>query len=206
MTMAGVAAAFDVQMMQDQRLLAVLSEKLGISVSKQADVVVEDLDGFEMRRQTSSEAACHKLALVPEGALVEWPDDGNPWPLVSMRNVYIFAGMPPTFRTMFQRAAEDGRFEGARRWVNCTLWLDATEEEVLDSLNTTVDVFPLVEIGSYPSCDVDAGRRRLSITFEAFDEDQLKNAWAHFKGQLPPEIVVEEDDQMGNVGNVAASK
>merc|ERR1712151_1431560 len=100
--MAGVAAAFDASLVEDQRLRAVLE-------GNNSSIVEEP--SRKLNRQRSPEAA-YKMALVPEGACVEWPSDGNPWPLVSMKNVYIFAGMPSVCRTMFERAAKDGRFEG----------------------------------------------------------------------------------------------
>lgn len=174
-TMAGVAAAFDCHLIEDHRFYAML---------------VGHAQGSDR------EVSCRKMATVPEGATVEWPDDGNPWPLVVMRNVYMFAGMPSVFRTMFERASRDGRFTGSRHWVACSLWLDADEMEVADSLQRTVDAFLSVEIGSYPALHCDdaensaARRERLSISFEAFDPTQLQAAEQHFLDSLPPGILV----------------
>merc|ERR1712048_402323 len=139
------------------------------------------------------ERAHHKMASVPEGAVVEWPDDGNPWPLVSMRNVYTFAGNPIIFKSMFERGASDGRFEGARRWLSHTLWLDAEEVEVLDALQHTVDSFPLVEIGSYPVAPTADSRRRLSITFQSFDAEQLHAAHTQLAQALPASMLIDDD-------------
>merc|ERR1711935_1264992 len=101
-----------------------------------------------------------------------------------MGNVYIFAGMPSVCRLMFERAAKDGRFAGERQWICATIRLDAEEADILEPLQHTVDAFPDVDIGSYPHAvtagnaphDVekiipDARTCRLTITFEAFDED-----------------------------------
>mmetsp|Transcript_69634 Transcript_69634/g.123269 ORF Transcript_69634/g.123269 Transcript_69634/m.123269 type:complete len:564 (+) Transcript_69634:83-1774(+) len=179
-TMAGIAEAFDVSLTENQRLFALLASKSGGSESSRGDRTL----------------ACKKMAQLPEGATVEWPEDGNPWPIVSMRNVFIFAGNPPVFRSMYERAAGDGRFKGARHWVSLTLWLDADEEDVLEALQRTVEYFPFVEIGSYPSTSAEAEanrRRRLSITFEAFDEEQVAAARRHLKEGLPAGILTLDD-------------
>jgi len=180
-TMAGVAAAFDVSLTEDERLFSLLTKVTGSSESSRGDRTL----------------ACRKMAQVPEGATVEWPEDGNPWPIVSMRNVFIFAGNPPVFRSMYERAAGDGRFEGACHWILRTLWLDADEEDVLEALERTVEYFPFVEIGSYPSTSAatdENRRRRLSITFEAFDEEQVVAARKHLKDGLPSGILTQDDE------------
>lgn len=140
------------------------------------------------------------MASVPQGATVEWFGDGNPWPLVYMKNVYIFAGMPEVFIAMFKRAASDGRFNGAQRWASSALDLDAEEESILDALQATVDAFPNVTIGSYPksrTCTKVANgveekngtpnewQHRLSISFEAFDEEFITAARNHLVSALP---------------------
>jgi len=193
LTMAGIAAAFDVCLVEDERLFEVLSNRSS--------------GGF-LQRQVSDpcsgdrELAFKKMAQLPEGSCVEWPEDGNMWPIVSMRNVYIFAGAPHTCRAMFERVAKDGRFEGEQQWVSRTLWLDAEEEDVLESLQRTVDSFPLVEIGSYPSTTVPGAsdttdlsrRRRLSITFEAFEEEQVLAARDHLMAACPEGILVLDEE------------
>jgi len=197
-TMAGIAAAFNVGLVEDKRLYAMLASAGAKRGARGNAAGVLDASGGKinsssepMARQPtpSTEAAYRKMASLPRGALVEWPDDGNPWPVVSMRNVYIFAGLPTAFRQMFGRAARDGRFEGARRWLQESVWLDAEEEEVPDALQSTVDGCPLVEIGSYPAAAV-VGRQRLNIVLEAFDPEHLAAARAHLLGALPAALVV----------------
>eukprot|EP00420_Gonyaulax_spinifera_P015344 CAMPEP_0197895334 /NCGR_PEP_ID=MMETSP1439-20131203/37029_1 /TAXON_ID=66791 /ORGANISM="Gonyaulax spinifera, Strain CCMP409" /LENGTH=552 /DNA_ID=CAMNT_0043515761 /DNA_START=61 /DNA_END=1719 /DNA_ORIENTATION=- len=193
-SMEGVAAAFGASLDVDERFLAMLSSR-----------------GF------SSESASRKMAHVPKGSKIEWLEDGNPWPLVSMRNVYIFAGMPSVFKAMFQRASADGRFNGTHLWASCMLKLDAEEVGILERLQETVDKFPKVTIGSYPSTvapvdgvsvegsgDEHVGingkqsrswRCRLSITFESFDPEEAQAARAHLAAVVERRMLSPEDLQ-----------
>jgi len=183
-TMEGLATAFDSELLEDERFLAMLGDQGGSSGS-----------GSSGRGDRS--AAFKKMAQLPRGASVEWPDDGNPWPIVSMRNVFIFAGRPDVFRAMYKRTAGNGRFKGAKQWVSRTLWLDTEEEDVLEALSRTVDHYPFVEIGSYPHSVPDdavdsARRKRLSITFEAFDDEPVMAARDYLKSALPDGILVDD--------------
>jgi molybdenum cofactor synthesis domain-containing protein len=181
-TMEGLATAFGSELVEDERFLTMLCAQGGSSASS---------------GRGDRSAAFKKMAQLPRGATVEWPDDGNPWPIVSMRNVFIFAGRPDIFRAMYKRAASNGRFKGAKQWVARTIWLDAEEEDVLEALSRTVECFPFVEIGSYPHCipedAVDSARRkRLSITLEAFDKDQVVAARDQLMSALPDGILVDD--------------
>lgn len=185
-TLAGVARAFKCRLIQDEKFFAMLAKTNSRWSSK----------------------ACQKMAAIPEGAMVEWPSDGNPWPIVSMHGVYVFAGMPSVFRAMFERAASDGRFTGAQKFACVALQLDAEEGDVLDALQCTVDTFPNVHIGSYPSTDVPASGGyggseadrgggtsqtcRLTITFEAFDVDIIEEARVHLSKALPEGVIINE--------------
>jgi molybdopterin-biosynthesis enzyme MoeA-like protein len=122
-----------------------------------------------------------------------------------MRNVYIFAGMPSICKSMFYRVAADGRFDSEWRWVSCVLELDAVEEDILDEMHATVDAFPEVNIGSYPSTSLESDingsgaisvrpptwQCRLSIEFEAFSNEKLWLAWTHLKNAVPPHMLAE---------------
>jgi len=199
MSMLGVALAFGEPLVEDTRFYNMLSSGAWRRPAESSRPEGGDSvsDGtFQMDRQTSDggkEAARRKMAQLPRTARVEWLDDGNPWPLVSMRNVYILAGMPTAFQRMFQRAAKDGRFDNVRRWVAESLWLDADEEEVLEVLQETVDEFMFVEIGSYPAVAAE-GRRRLNISFESFDAAAVAAARARLVAALPPGLLVADDD------------
>jgi len=183
LTMAGVAAAFDGQLVEDARFLQMLTEHLGSSGASEAD-----------EGRPSGSAAQHKMAQVPRGSKLEWLSDGNPWPLVSMRNVYIFAGMPKVFRMMFERAAADGRFDGAHQWATSALQLDADEVDILAPLSETVKAFPKVTIGSYPATDhgdspSSSWQCRLTITFESLHEDEVSKAREHLVAALPAHLL-----------------
>jgi FAD synthetase len=185
-TVAGVAAAFRCRLIKDEKFFTMLSGGA-------------DKEG----KARWSNTACQKMASLPQGATVEWPCDGNPWPIVSMNNVYVFAGMPTAFKQMFERASSDGRFASSQRFACVALRLDAEESDILDFLQITVDTYPSVHIGSYPSTDdapndetcannesTDGKRCRLTITFEAFDADIIEEARSHLAKALPKEMLI----------------
>lgn len=213
-TMEGVAMAFRCRLALDERFHGMLSDRA--STRKPALCNGDTLDTANgWQRQSSAEAAVNKMSCVPESSKVEWPSDGNPWPLVSMGNVYIFTGMPCIFQAMFKRAAADGRFDGSRLWTSCVLDLDAEEEDIIDALQRTVESHPKVDIGSYPSTTImhprtaedgefadttDEGSSksdqlghhwqcRLTIVFEAFEKDRVFAARDHLADALPSHML-----------------
>lgn len=179
-TMAGVAAAFQCRLVEDKQFLDLLSS-------------------HEPGDKDRS-AAWRKMALVPEGSRLEWPSTGTArWPILSKENVYVFAGMPAVFRAMFEHAARDGRFEGSHRWATASLWLDAEEVDVLEALQTTVETFTKVTVGSYPAEAAEDGRRLL-IRLEAFSADDVRAASECLQGLLPQGTVVHTSLQDPDVG------
>jgi len=193
-TVAGVAAAFKCRLIRDEKFFAMLSGS----------------------QRKWSQTAQQKMAIVPEGATVEWPCDGNPWPILSMNNVYVFAGMPVALKSMFERAAGDGRFTGAHKFSCVALQLAIEEQDIVDHLQRTVDAFPSVHIGSYPStvgmpaakensgypseryedliesvCEGTADRVcRVTVTFEAFEPAIIQEAQEHLRSALPAAAII----------------
>jgi len=191
LTMAGIARAFRCELVENKRFLDMLASKKAAAASTLTE------GDCEVTRVIALSSAAQKMSCFPDGSKIEWLEDGIEWPIISMRNVYMFAGLPRVFRGMFERAAMDGRFDGARKWSSCTVRLCADEEDVLESLQRSVNAFPNVEIGSYPrslsSQDVmeNGSACRLCITFDSFDEDALGAARTQFVEALPPGLVLD---------------
>jgi len=192
LTMAGVAAAFGETLVEDAAFFAMLTKEQQRRHEQQCGQTRACVPSPSKRQATASMLGFRKMASVPRSARVEWPSDGNPWPMISLRNVHILAGCPAIFKEMFRRFAQDGRFEGLERWTFASLWLDVSEDLILEALQETVDKFPTVEIGSYPAEKV-VDKRRLQIAFEAFDAEKLASALAFLKERLPSEYLVAEE-------------
>lgn len=95
-------------------------------------------------------AACNEAALrmadVPQGAELWW-DGAVRFPLVVMRNVAIFPGVPALLRLKFDAVAH--RFQGVPVQTR-RIWTFRTEPEIADALTHAASRWPEVAIGSYP--------------------------------------------------------
>ena len=159
-TMAGVAAAFDRPLVAHPLLLAFL----------------------RARSPAAPGSARERMALVPEGAVVE---ELGQFPQVSVENVWIFPGVPRLFRNRWQAVAD--RFAGERRRCAAVLTQQG-EGELAEHLEATVAAHPGVDVGSYPHWD-DPDVRVL-ITLEADAEALCQAAVDALVQRLDPARLV----------------
>lgn len=156
MTMEGVARGFGVPLLRHADLERILREKLG--------------------------GACNDAALrmadVPEGADLWW-DGPMIWPVVVMRNVAIFPGVPSLLRRKFDAVA--GRFHGVpvlgRRLVSA-----AMETAIAHVLSEAQGRWPAVSIGSYPQLDVVP--HTVTITMDSREPAALEACEAWLRDRL----------------------
>ncbi|MGB0590359.1 MAG: competence/damage-inducible protein A [Myxococcota bacterium] len=123
-TMASIAAAFQVAVIRHPELLTLIEGFFGPSTTE----------------------AHRTLADVPEGAHLVG-QERPPWPSVCFRNVYILPGIPKLMQARFNVFAST--FAGPPLFYGA-LELQAFEAEICDVLNEVVASSPTVEIGSYP--------------------------------------------------------
>lgn len=123
-TMAGVAAAFGVALVRDQELAQVIRERFGAGAGPDA----------------------LRMADLPEGAELWWDGDLF-FPLVVVRNVCIFPGVPDLVVRKFNAICH--RFSGEVLHTR-SLQSTARESEIAQTLRDAVAAFPTVAIGSYP--------------------------------------------------------
>ncbi|MCB9663402.1 MAG: competence/damage-inducible protein A [Alphaproteobacteria bacterium] len=146
-TFEGVAAAFDLPLRVDPRL-------------------VEIMEGFGMEATDAN----LRMATVPEGAeLVLHPT--MPYPVIRVRNVWVLPGVPQLVKQKFEVIAPQLAGEAVR----CVrIYANDHESEVASLLAGAQAAHPAVEIGSYPRFH---GRdHRLIVTLEARDEVALAAA------------------------------
>lgn len=95
--------------------------------------------------ERANEAAM-RMAEIPEGAQLWW--DGNViYPLVVVRNVLVFPGVPSLVKLKFEAIAH--RFVGVP--VECRkIVTERGEPEIADALSDAAGQWPDVAIGSYP--------------------------------------------------------
>ncbi len=164
-TIAAVAEAFGRRVVPDERTLALLRARHGETLN----------------------AACRRLAEVPEGARVEF-HEGYLFPVISLENVTILPGVPSLLREGFTRLRE--RFRVAPIYSRA-LYLGLGEGALAEHLDATVARYPTVRIGSYPRFD-DADHR-VKVTFDGRDSAEVAAALEFLRTRLPKKSVVREE-------------
>jgi len=136
-TMASIADAFDVPLVEHPKLLEFLEE----------------------RWRGPRAPARLRMARVPQGADLLFEGE---FPQVRMRNVYIFPGVPKLLRRRF--AAIEHLFAGQAPCC-AAVFTDETESELAPLLEQVVAQLQDVEIGSYPQWG--EASYRVLLTIEA---------------------------------------
>ena len=125
-----------------------------------------------------------KLAEVPQGADLIFAGDVH-FPTIRVANIYVLPGIPEIFREKF--LAIKSRFAVDPYFLR-VVYTRAVESTIARYLNHTLEVFPLVQLGSYPK--LADPEYRVRITLESKDQDYLARAFEHLMAQLPAESIV----------------
>lgn len=123
-TIAGVAQAFGLRVVEDPTLASLIRNHLGDRATP----------------------AHFRMARIPEGAALE-REPGSRWPVVRVRNVFLLPGVPELVRRKF--AAIAPRFSG-RPLHRGQIELAAEEAEIAPVLDRFAEEHPDLEVGSYP--------------------------------------------------------
>lgn len=156
LTFEGVAQAFGVATIRHPTLSKILEDKLG-------------------ERCTP---AAYKMAEVPAGVELWWDGDFA-YPLVVMRNVCIFPGVPMLLKLKFDAVAH--RFAGVPVSTDRVTTL-RTEPEIADTLTAAAARWPSVAIGSYPRFDERPAI--VIVTMESRDDAALAQCGQYLRGHL----------------------
>ncbi|MFZ5481907.1 MAG: competence/damage-inducible protein A [Myxococcota bacterium] len=156
-TLPAVAAAFGRPLVRHPVLARILEEKLADRMSE----------------------AAYRMADIPEGAELWW--DGNViYPLIVMRNVVIFPGVPALVRLKFEAVAHrfGGVPVGTRRIVT-----ELGEPQIADTLTEAAERWPTVAIGSYPRFETTP--HTVIVTMEGRDPEALEACDAWLRARVP---------------------
>jgi molybdenum cofactor synthesis domain-containing protein len=113
-----------------------------------------------------------RMARFPRGSQVHI-QDGLPIPIVSMRNVFVFPGIPPLFQTSLQAFRE---MLAGKPFHGREVYCDKDEGVIADALRKIQDQYADLTLGSYPFRD-DTGLFRVRITIEGRDTARVDAAW-----------------------------
>lgn len=132
----------------------------------------------ERYRETINEARL-RMAEVPEGA--ELVSEGSFYaPVVRLRNVYIFPGIPKILHDRFQVIKES--FRDTPFFLK-VIYLKEGEGVIASLLNDLLASFPELLLGSYPV--LDSPDYKVKVTLESKDASYLKRAFQNLLSALP---------------------
>ena len=119
------------------------------------------------------------MALFPAGATLL--DAGDLWfPLVIVRNVHVFPGVPELLRRKFESARE--RFRGVP-FVLRRVYVKSRESDIAASLHDLLREFPELLLGSYPRIDEESFH--VMLTLESRDAGYVERALGSLLARIP---------------------
>src|SRR6185503_20599865 len=113
-----------------------------------------------------------RMADLPEGAELVGLGQ-SPFPIVKVRNVYVFPGVPMYLRTKFPLLAPTLR---QSPFVLKQIFVKVGESSIADMMTEVQAAHATVEIGSYPRFD--SAEYRVKITIESQDAAEVGRAAA----------------------------
>jgi len=151
LTLPAIAQAFGVPLVRQPDLERILVQKLG----------------------AAAPAAAMRMAEIPEGAELWWDGDVR-FPLVVMRNVCIFPGVPMLLVRKFEAVAH--RFRNAPVHL-ARVWTYRDEPTIAAVLTEATERWPQVAVGSYPRFELVPPQ--VLVTIESRDERAVEacRAW-----------------------------
>ena len=148
--------------------------------------VVEDPVLAKMLREHYGErcTAGHlQMALVPEGAALESHESVR-WPTIRVENTWLLPGVPEIFRMKLNVVIDRIGEKGAAGFVTRAVFTKMDEGDLKPLLDTIVDRFPDVGVGSYPKWQDPSYKTKL--TFDGRDTLRVEAARDAFVQLLPP--------------------
>jgi molybdenum cofactor synthesis domain-containing protein len=124
-----------------------------------------------------------KMAEIPSGAMLL--DSGDLWfPLVVVKNVYIFPGVPELLRKKFESCRE--RFRGVP-FVLKRVYVRQRESDLAEGLHTLLKEFPELLLGSYPRIREESFQ--VLLTLESRDAGYVQRALDALLARLPESAI-----------------
>lgn len=163
-TLTAIAKAFDVPIEQNPVVYEMLESHFGERMNE----------------------AVKRMAMLPKGAELVGVGELR-FPLVKMKNVYVFPGVPSFLEAKFEylkpRLAE-------APFILKQLFLSVSEDQFAVALSEIDTEFEDVEFGSYPQFDAEVYRAK--VTVEGRDADRVAAGYDAFKQRLDPSWIVRE--------------
>jgi molybdenum cofactor synthesis domain-containing protein len=124
-----------------------------------------------------------KMAALPRDCVLI--DAGDLWfPVVVVRNVYVFPGIPELLRRKFESIR--ARFQGVP-FVLRRVYVRRRESDIAADLHGLLEEFPELLLGSYPR--IAEAEYHVLLTLESRDEVYVKRALESLLARLPQDAV-----------------
>ena len=178
-TMSGISQAFDEELKKNEDMVGILEMLTG----------VQDLN----KDDNNANDAILKMANLPKSANLQYgrdpdTDEPIPFPLISVRNVYIFPGIPEYLEKMFLSFEHIFRAKNVKFFLY-KVYVSAEESDIASALDITDARFKdRVHLGSYPV--VNEPNYKVKLTLESESEEELKEAYISLVDNLPDDTVV----------------
>ena len=169
-TIGGIAKAFNEELEENKALINILSklcEKEGIALNDSVS----------------------KMARVPKSARLHFrnetsaPNGEISFPLITVKNVYIFPGVPEYFEKSFSAFSHLFDTPETKRYLY-KLYLTVDETKIAEVLTRTDAMFKdVVHLGSYPY--VNEKSYKVKIIIESEDLNNAEDAYDYLVNELP---------------------
>src|SRR3972149_805606 len=153
---------------------------LGVAVVRHPELVARLREVYQDRLND----ARLKMAEIPGGAEL-LAMDSLVVPVLALRHVFIFPGVPEIFRQKFEAIKE--RFR-ERPFLLRSVYVRIGEGTLAEPLNATLRGVPDLPCGSYPRFS--NPEYRVRVTLESKESDYLERALRYLLARLPLEAVV----------------
>ncbi|XP_057667461.1 FAD synthase-like [Diorhabda carinulata] len=136
-----------------------------------------------------------KMAFIPQSAKLNFKSNISSQPLIypniSIHNVYMFPGIPELLIKTF-RSVKDGIFRNNEHYFTKCLYLNTSESDIVQILDTVVRQHPEVQFGSYPK--LSNKQYQVKLTIESSSEQNTTLAYDKLVQLLPEGSIVNIND------------
>ncbi|HJN73176.1 MAG TPA: molybdopterin-binding protein [Myxococcota bacterium] len=156
-------------------------ESIAVAFETGCEVREELVETMRKKLRAPLSDAVLRMARVPKGAELWW-DGELAFPLVVKGNVHILPGVPSILRLKFEAVAD--RFRSETTLATARVVTRERESAIAPRLETALERWPSIEIGSYPRHD--EGPRHVIIIVESLDGEEVEAAARWLGSVLDP--------------------
>ena len=132
-------------------------------------------------------ASIEKMVLVPASSKLYFGvDNSAKFPLLSVKNIYLFPGIPEYLQQSFQK--NEKLFSGDSKFLLMKIYLSADEDAITDACNKVDKAHSHVHLGSYPILRNHVYKTKL--TLESEDSIKLEAAYDDLIKKIPTDVIV----------------